>query len=106
MTRCGLEGAVSGRLTSVTSGSTGGSALYAPHEPCPSEAQGGSHETQDEPVEHIWTAQGVAQAIPEDGQRDAAWGQADRRPDREVPELDAGCPENHIDHGEGSDREK
>src|SRR5262249_31369756 len=81
-------------------------ALYAPHEPSPSEDQGGSHDTQDEPVEHVRTAQGLAQAIPEDGQCDAAWRQADRRPDREVPELDPGCPQDHVDYGEGSDREK
>src|SRR5690348_11393282 len=106
MTRCGLEGAVAGRLTSVTPGSTGGTALYAPHEPSPAQDQGGSHATQDKPVEHVRTADGLAQAIPEDGQRDAAWRQADRRPDREVPELDAGCPQDHIHDGEGRNRQK
>jgi hypothetical protein len=84
----------------------GGSALYALHEPSPSEAQSGSHDTQDKPVEHVRTAEGLTQAIPEDSQRDAAWRQADRRPDREVSELDPGCPQDHVDYGEGSDREK
>src|SRR6266571_7342391 len=106
MTRRDLEAAASERLTSVTPNSMGGSALDAPHEPSPSEDQGGSHDTQDEPVEHVRTAEGLAQAISEDGQRDAAWRQADRRPDREMPQLDPGSPQDHIDHGKGSNREK
>src|SRR5215510_3793516 len=106
MTRRDLEAGVPERITSVTPGRTGGAALYSPHEPSPSEDQGGSHKTQDEPVEHIWAADGLAEAIPEDGQRKAAWRQADRRADREVPELDPGCPQDHVHHGEGSDREK
>src|SRR5262245_14535854 len=106
MTKRDLEAAAPEPITSVTPGSMGGSALYAPHEPSPSEDQGGSHGTQDEPVEHVRPAQGLAQAILEDGQRDAAGRQADRRPDREVPELDLGCPQDHVDYGEGSDREK
>src|SRR5207253_10755725 len=106
MTRRDREAAASARTTSVTPDPMGGSALYAPHEPSPSEDQGGSHDTQDEPVEHVRTAEGLAQAIPEDGQRDAAWRQADRRPDREMPQLDPGRPQDHIDHGKGSNREK
>src|SRR5262245_10409010 len=106
MTRRDLETAAPARITSVIPGSIGGYALYPSHEPSPSEDQGGSHDTQDEPVEHVRTAEGLAQAIPEDGQRDAAWRQADCRPNREVPELDPGSPQDHVDDGEGCDREK
>src|SRR5262249_7560335 len=106
MTRCGLEGVVSGPTTSVTPGRTRGPALYLPHEPCPTKAQYGSHRSQDEPVEHVRTADGLAEAIPEDGERDAAWRQTDCRPDREMSKLDPGCSQEHIDHGEGSHRKK
>src|SRR2546425_1559288 len=106
MTRRDLEAAAAEPSTSVTPNSMGSSALYAPHEPSPSEDQGGSHDTQEEPVEHVRTAEGLAQAIPEDGQRNAAWRQADRRPDREMPKLDPGSSQDHIDHGKGSNREK
>ena len=56
MTSRDLEAGVPERITLVTPGRTGGAALYSPHEPSPSEDQGGSHKTQDEPVEHIWAA--------------------------------------------------
>src|SRR4029453_955249 len=105
-TRGDLEAGAPERITLVTPSRMRRAALYAPYEPCPAKAQCGSHETQDEPVEHVRTAEGLAEAIPEDGQRDAAWRQTDRCPDREVPQLDPGCPQDHIAHGEGSNREK
>src|SRR5690349_21797373 len=106
MTRRDLEAAVSGWITSVTPGRPGGAALYAPHEPSPAEDQGSSHATQDEPAEHVWTAEGVAQAVSEDGQRAAAWRKTNRCPDREVTELDPGRPQEHVNDGEVSERQK
>ena len=39
--------------------------LYPPHEPCPTEAQSGSHESKEKEIEHVWTAESLAQAIPQ-----------------------------------------
>ena len=86
----------------ITPGSTGDPTLYPPHQPCPPEAQCDSHKTQDETVEYVWTAKGLAQAIPENGQREEAWRQADHRPNREVPELDPGRPQDHVDDVKGA----
>src|SRR5215470_3676619 len=93
-------------MTLVIPGFTGQPALDPPHEPRPTKDQYGSHETQEKEVEHVRMAKGLAEAIPEDGQREEARREADRGADHKVPQLDPGRTKHQVDHGEGSNWEK